>query len=392
MKKIKVSLDFKSPLLIGGRKSSNNFITTDEVIKGSVVRAAFAKVILNHCPVRHIKSKDGRANWIFKRNMECCNSCKYKKFCEKFQNIKFSYFYPKGSEAIPLSSMICKKDRSHGFIDCLIDKKECETCGDNGRVEFESGLRTIGEKKIPFDLKKSISVKTSINPYTKTSADGMLYSIETITSTDNKNQCIYEGYIELDDDLDLHLFDRLRVGGDTTVGLGKCTTDYSESLQEYNLKNIEAFSDSYKTNNGVPEDKEINFVAIKFIGDLKVNFNKVVDEFKTKEEIIDDYLTAKQYKKIWEMALGLKEDSKLKLEKIYTEIINYRGYDTSKSGKDKRAEVLTLAAKGSVLVFSSNKSVKDMCNILYPLDTNLSNSFGEDTENGFGEYVLYDGR
>ena len=42
---MKIQLQFESPLLIGGKKHSSNFIETDDVIKGDIIRAAFAKII-----------------------------------------------------------------------------------------------------------------------------------------------------------------------------------------------------------------------------------------------------------------------------------------------------------------------------------------------------------
>ena len=396
MGRIRVSLDFKSPLLIGGKKSSSNFINSDDVIKGSVVRAAFAKIILGNCPVSYISKE--KANWVFKRNKECCETCKFKSVCEKFANIKFSYFYPKESEVIPLTSMICKTNKEHGFIDCLVDDKECKECGSGGRVEFTSGLRTINKKKIPFKVEKSVSVKTAINPYSKTSADGMLYSIETITATGTnklgKKECIYEGIIEGLSVEELDLFKTIRVGGDTTVGLGKCTVncikESGKSLESIEYGSLKKFSDKYRIRN-YPKSK-LNFIAIKFVGDLKVDFKTAEDEFKAEENIKDDYLTTDQYKKVWEKALGITEDYNLKIDKIYTEIINYRGYDTSKTSEDKRANILTLAVKGTVIVFASEESVENMCSALNSKKSEFGFCFGNDTENGFGEYVLYDGR
>ena len=36
---------------------------------------------------------------------------------QKFSDIKFSFFYPEGSEIVPLTAMKCKEDDSHGYID-----------------------------------------------------------------------------------------------------------------------------------------------------------------------------------------------------------------------------------------------------------------------------------
>lgn len=386
---MKVILEFKSPLLIGGKKNTSNFINTDDVIKGSVIRAAFAKVILNNCPFRNEKI-DGKVNWIQYREDKCSSKCEFKNICKKFSDIHFSYFYPEGSEVVPLTAKLCKTDKKHGYIDCLIHDDKCDDC--KGRTDFKAGLRkTIGEKKIPYKVEKNVCIKTSINPYTRTSSDGMLYSIETITAT-GKNDlgekvCIYEGIIENLTKDELDLFKSLRVGGDTTVGLGKCELKVDNSCKTLNNHKND-FCDKYRI-----EDKN-DYAAIKFIGDLKVDFKGAEQRLRDKKIIDDDYITTDQYKKIWEEALGVYDNLEVNIDRIYTDFINYRGYDTSK-GNNKRSNAFVMATKGTVIVFKG-KNVKEF------LEKHTSRaddskkgvkmSFGYDTEVGFGKYVLYDGR
>ncbi|MBE6051100.1 MAG: hypothetical protein E7214_10730 [Clostridium sp.] len=391
--KFKINLNFKSPILIGKKAGSKNFISSDEIIKGSVIRAAFAKVILNNCPFKN-EPIDGKVNWVGYRGNKCPEGCKFKEVCKKFGNINFSYFYPKGSEIIPLTAMACKTNPEHGYIDCLIDNTECLTCGKGSRVEFSSGLRTTLANKKPFDkIKKNISVKTSINPYSRTSADGMLYSIETVTET-GKNEvgeveCIFEGEIEGLSEKELNLFKRLRVGGDTTVGLGKCELQINNNSSKQQIVNIENFSEKYCKKQKIKKTKEINFAAIKFIGDLKVDFDTAEKNLRDKNIISDEYITTEHYKKIWEEALGIYNEKDITIEKIYTELINYRGYDTSK-GNNKRSKAYVMASKGTVIVFKG-KGIKEYLE-KHTSIKDVKMSFGNDTEVGFGKYVLYDGR
>lgn len=390
---MKVILDFKSPLLLGGKKNTSNFINTDDVIKGSVIRAAFAKVILNNCPFRNEKVQN-KVNWIEHRGNKCSSECKFNNICKKFSDIHFSYFYPKGSEVVPLTSKLCKTDKNHGYIDCLIDDDKCKKCkGDeDGRTEFKSGLRTIGENKKPYKVEKTVSIKTSINPYTRTSSDGMLYSVETITSTPIKNLeekvCIYEGYIENLTQDEFTLFKRLRVGGDTTVGLGKCVLSVEDNNKALDI-DMDDFCQKYLYKNHIENKDKNEYAAIKFVGDLKVDFKGAEQRLRDKNIIDDDYITTEQYKKIWEEALGVYDNSEVNIDRIYTDFINYRGYDTSK-GNNKRSNAFVMATKGTVIVFKG-KGIKEF------LESNVSEkkvkmSFGYDTEVGFGNYVLYDGR
>lgn len=377
-----VELEFKSPLLIGGKKHSSSFIESEDVIRGSVVRAAFAKRILTLCEAKDNGPEDvdgiKKLNWVYFRDKEVCKSCKVNNVCRNFSNIKFSYFYPKGTEVIPLTAMICKTYSDHGFIDSLIDdrSKGCAKVNCGSRLEFITGLRTNFGAKVPYSVSKSISVKNSINPYTNTSKDGMLYSIENIISTGKsektgENELIYEGRIDGINANEIGIFRRLRVGGDTTVGLGKCNVRIFESnKRSITLEEVKSFSDKY-----LNKEKGKNYIAIKFIGDCKIDFN-----FK------GEYLSTEELKGLWKRILKIPES--IDVEKVYTEIKNFRGYDASKVSNDKREDAILLISKGTVVVFSSKNDIEE----LYSYFKNEICSFGIEKENGFGEFEIYVGR
>ncbi|WP_238917856.1 hypothetical protein [Clostridium sp. YIM B02555] len=397
---MRVLLDFKSPLLIGSKKRSHNFIESDEVIKGSVVRAAFSKVILDNCYERNeddIVEVNGQKknNWVYFRDKQGCNGCQFNNICKSFSNIKFSYFYPKGAEIIPQTAMVCKTEEEHGFVDLLVDdtKSGCKDC--DSRVEFPSGLRTTGENKKPYKVIKSIVTKNKINPYSKTSSDGMLYSVEMISSTPiekydlenskeiqvDKSKLQYEGVIDGIAEKDLLLFRRLRVGGDITTGLGKCNLLKLEEGEEKDLKSqdVEKFSEAYKAANNYKDlfNAEANYIAIKFIGDCILDFDFDGEKF----------LSTVDLKELWRKPLELDEN--IKIEKIYTEVVNYRGYDNSNVSEDKREKAVTLISKGTVIVFSSEESVDY---IFSYFKAKQKYGFGFENENGFGAFEIYLGR
>ncbi len=397
---MRVLLDFKSPLLIGNKKRSHNFIECDDVIKGSVVRAAFAKVILDNCYERSENDIDEvngqkKKNWVHFRDKQGCNECQFNNICKNFSNMKFSYFYPKGTEIIPQTAMVCKTEKEHGFIDLLVDNTSngCKNC--DSRVEFTSGLRTTSKNKKPYTVIKSIETKNKINPYSKTSADGMLYSVEMISSTPiekynletskgiqvDKSKLQYEGVIEGIAEKDLLLFRRLRVGGDITAGLGKCNLLKLEEGEEKELKSqdVEKFSEVYKAANNQKDliNTEANYIAIKFIGDCILDF-----DFDGEE-----YLSTVELKKLWRKPLELDEN--IKIEKIYTEVVNFRGYDNSNVSEDKREKAITLISKGTVIVFSSEESIDY---IFSYFKAKQKSGFGFENENGFGAFEIYLGR
>lgn len=370
---MKIQLIFSSPLLIGNKKHSSNFIESDDVIKGSVVRAAFAKIILKNCTEKDKKTFKNKLNWVFFRDTDGCKNCRYKGVCKSFSEMRFSYFYPKDTEVIPLSAKVCKNDAKHGFYDDLISIMDRCKCG--GRLEFTTGLRTSGKVKIPYKVKKSLSIKNGINPYTKTSKDGLLYSIETVVGTSENNglsEIVYEGSITGAQKEDLEIFRNLRVGGDTTVGLGKCIIICKEDNRGSNLSYtlIKRFSEKYKEKWN-KEETGINYLAVKFIGDAILNF-----------DFDGSYKTTDELKDIWERALEL--DNEVHVDKVYTEIEDYRGYDNSISGINKRENAVSIVKKGTVIVFSSEKSLEE-------LKCYFENKrfFGGETINGFGEFQIY---
>lgn len=377
-----IELNFKSPIIVGSQKLKSNIIESDTVIKGSVVRAAFANEILRNCvEFNDDEYNDGdikRKNWVYFRDKAGCTSCSYKSICQNFSNLKFSYFYPKGAEVIPLSSLICKNDDKHGFVDILVDdiSKGCKICGQDSRVEFTSGLRSSsGDIKRLYKVKKSISTKCGINPYSKTSYDGKLYSLISLTATDpENNSLIFTGTIDGITKEDLENIDTLRVGAYTSVGYGKCTMEIKQEKEDkLTIDDVKNFSKRFKENNQIHNKN--NYIAIKFTGDCKLNFD--FDE--------EEYIPTNEIKKIWERALELEEN--ISIEKVYTEIVNYRGYDSSLLSEDKREESINLAQRGTVIVFSTDKDIKELYDYLF-----FKKAFGLETENGFGAFEIYIGR
>ena len=49
---MRIRMDFKSPLLVGGKRLTSNYIEGIDYIPGNIVRAGFARYILNECAAR----------------------------------------------------------------------------------------------------------------------------------------------------------------------------------------------------------------------------------------------------------------------------------------------------------------------------------------------------
>lgn len=401
---MKVKLTFESPLIVGDKRLKTNYIQSKDYIQGSVVRAAFVRVILNHCiadkTVEELLStgpSKGKRNWVYYRDQEVCQTCRYASICKKFGEgkVNFSFFYPVGTQVIPLTSMICKNNpKAHGFIDSLTHQATCEACSkanpENARVEFISGLRNeAGEYKVP----KLTQTKTAINPYTKTAMESQLYSLTSVIDTN------FEGEIEGLDEEELVLFKNLRVGAYTSTGYGKCKIGVSATERKIvSLEQVQRFSEQYVCHNErTIKDKTIkdnqledkHFMALLLTADAHLDVEEVAG-----------YQTTKQYIDIWQKYLGLNDadsaQTHQEVYKVYFDTSLYRGYDTSINTKQAngqprkngyRAQPQYQISKGGVIVLAIDKGYLEAAYDQY----RHGGYIGNHNENGYGRYEIYCG-
>ncbi|MCM8901255.1 hypothetical protein KVG29_08475 [Caldicoprobacter algeriensis] len=384
---MKVRINFISPFVVGGIKLVSNYIESIDYIPGNVIRAALARYILNNCyyyDPDEVVTVDGvqKKNWVYFKDKPRCSDCKLKTLCQKLGDIKISFFYPKDTRVIPSTLMMCKANPQHGFVDRLIEQPKCPKCeGGRGRVEFVSGLFKDGKK---YNVVKSFVTRTAINRYTGTAKDGSLYSLLAVSATlQDQNtgyeENVFEGQILGLMPQELSIIDELRIGKYTSVGLGRCnvtvigekvnTPDVSKVIQS-----LREFDAQYKRNNGINDDG-CRYFAIKFISDVKLDFG-FAD--------VNEYMSTDQYKAVWLKALGINLD--VQVEKVYAEVFNFRGYDTSKVGEDKREQPVHMVEKGSVIVFKTHLAFDKVIDYFDSLE-----GFGQDTNDGFGKFDYHFG-
>lgn len=396
---MRVKLQFQSPLIVGDKKISSNYIASKDYIQGSVIRAAFARVILNQCSAYHgeleevtIDDEKGekkvvsKKNWIHCRGEEdgykekyevICKKCPYHKVCSSFSKIKFSFFYPKETSVIPLTSMCCKnKRKEHGFIDSLTQDMMCLKCKKgNNRVEFESGLRTA---QGIYKAQKVVQTKTAINPYTRTSKDGMLFNLVSLSPI------CFEGEIEGIDDKDLALFETLRIGAYTSTGFGKCQVLYDSqyTYSDPTLNEVYAYSEEYKKHQKQLLSGDKEYLVVMLSSDAHIEI-----------EVPKEYCTTAQYISHWEKYVRLESS---KLHKVYFDTTLYRGYDTSSATNDYRAKAKYQINKGSILIyeFDDKQQLKDVYDKYYfgaYIRGKVKFTIGNECENGFGSCQIYCG-
>jgi len=391
---MRARLEFKSPFIIGGIKPVPNYIETLDYIPGNVLRAAFARYILNNCPCFSqnevaIINGEKRKNWVYFRDKQECVNCRLKSLCVSFSKVKFSFFYPEGTDVIPLTTMRCKMKPEHRLIDVLIEKRECPDCLADGisdaRVESITGYLKYNDI---YKVNKTLLTRTAVDKYTGTAKDGMLYSIEAITGTHDGGSIIYEGQVEGIPDEAMSMIEELRVGKYTSVGFGKCSIsfdneryDEEKPADEDLVKKLQLFNKKYKDYNEIKDNN--NYIAIKFTADTKLDF-RGLDGGKTS---LSGYINKDYLKDIWLNSMNSEKINPqgYRIDKVYAEVFNFRGYDTSKIG-DVREEPVHMAQKGSVIVFKTEKSFSEITNDFESID-----GFGLDVANGFGRFAFHFG-
>lgn len=374
---MRIIAEFLSPLLVGTKKLSSNYIEGADYIAGDVMRAAFARTILNNCKefkndIVEVEGQQKR-NWVYFRNGNGCKNCDFLSVCKKFKDIKFSFFYPTGTDVLPLTAMKCKNNDGHGFVDVLTDEAKCKLCPEgNNRVEFISGL--VRDNKI-FKPYKKVFTRTAINSYTKTAKEGNLFSLIPIVATKRVNdslECKFEGYIDGITKEELKLFENIRVGSYISSGFGMAKLSIGEEKEKDNKENvkmkIKRFNERYKNKK---EDK--TYFALKLVSDCKLDF-----------EINDKYYSTEEYKNLWKDLLNIGSD--YDIDVAYLETINYRGYDTSQNKEDKRERAIIHVLKGSVFVLKTNNDLDKIYDDFFK-----NPFFGLENNNGFGKYEVYCG-
>ncbi len=373
MRKI-VELELLSPFMSGGARIADNFFESEQFIRGSVIRAAFANELLLQCPFADKPDSKGRYNYIEPKD-EGCKSCENYKICESFSDMYFSFAYPKNSFPAPFTSKACKTcGTRHPLKDTVLESLnlECSECKSGlKRMENLKGFIKKTERAdegyyaqvtVPFVL----TTHTAIDYNSHTSLDGKLYSVRAIEKGVHFTAEI--------DDLDSGLIKENKIiyaGKYSSAGYGKIKivniTDSNEITSEGVCEKINSFQSRFNT-----DDK----ATILFTSDAILGFKFDADDDKCK--------TKDEYIKLWQEALFGENCSCIKVEKVFAETQLYKGYDTSKKwGEWRKGEPQLLILKGtSILVSIAKDSREQAVKTLTGLE---QSGIGEKTKDGFGQ-------
>lgn len=372
--KQKVKFELLQPVMCGGIRVENNFFESEEFIRGSVLRAAFANSILLECPSADSQSADGKYNYIeIKDSNGRCMNCKYNKICGSFGNMTFSYAYLENSFPAPFTAKKCKKcGTEHKVKDILVenDVLKCEEClKDNiARMENLKGFIYIRDNDVrSLKINKTLSTHTAINNHSHTADDGSLFSINAI----QKGQ-FYNAVIDDCDTNMLEIGGVIYTGKYSSCGFGKMKIVDIQPVSDFSEDDIKSriakFNSRFNT---------CNQVSVLLLSDM----------FPVKSEEVDKVMANDEYLEYWEKTVFGNDELPFSLTKIFTETQLYGGFDTSKSwGNWKQTKPELMLKKGTSMLLSiKEKRMEDAIKLLTELQ---KNGIGRKTHDGYGQIEI----
>ncbi len=372
-----VEFTLESDVMTGGVKNAHdsNFLVSENVISGQVLRAAFANDILLDCPYAG-EIVDGKANYVAYRGKEACECCRNADICGKFSDMSFSALRKENSLPAPFTLRVCKTCKNHPLMDTIAGtgKLICPECRKNtaaittatGRMESAKGF-VYSDGTGLVKPKHSISTHTSIDPYTGTVVNGNLFSVEALGRgqvycgiiDDCGSGMLYEGAV-------------IYVGKYSSNGFGKLRiTKISQPAEHNVLSAIDEFNERFGKKLAQKYGSGKRFAAVLLTSDAKLDIASA-----------GGIMSSEEYRTAWEKALF--DGKKIRLEQIYAQTFTWSGYDTSVSaptdGSRKPVELIT--EKGTSLLVSFPQGAEDS---LVSLERD---GVGIDRNIGYGEVLV----
>ncbi|MFY7802764.1 MAG: CRISPR-associated RAMP protein Csx10 [Limnoraphis robusta] len=398
MNRIQLEIEALSPLAIGRHKPGGSISEAQDYIPGSVIRGAFASVLLQ--PNQNPEPNDDfhalflNENSAIFQNAYPANPAVFEEGEKVPANIVVTVF----PETV-LSSKAkpgFKNYEGHGVFDTLIDRFCAEDYGqlydpncptDSDRVDNLSGFYCkIYDKYHPLSANKRLLTRVGINRKRATAEESILYSIEVLNESQPKKKkpSIYRGAILVSEELAkklLHFIERnsesFRLGGSTSRGLGKVKIQAELRENSGSVKDrIKEFDDKLKERwqlwGSLFSPASGKYSQEKTYFTLDLQSDAILTEKWQRTTVISEAML-KEFAGI--------EDSSLKLEVAYSSYDYSSGWNAA-WGLMKDVELVT--NKGGVYLFSTTKT-----ETWYSALENLENKgVGERTHEGFGQIQI----
>lgn len=368
----------KSPLMIGGKKLNNNYRESKDYIPGSVLRAAYARALIQQCVFEQ------KNNWLAFQAQSQCEACAFRTVCRHFSEISFPVLYPLGGSPYPVTARE-KKYREKEETE-IFDILKIRLMG-QGKAQGESewdrleGIHKYGQK---VKLMHSAITRTAIDYYRNVAKEGSLYTQNVVLEKyqDEKNELcdvMFAGQIQLslEEEKELSQIPILHIGADATRGFGICHMFFGEKTADDTSENIKTRIQEF--NEGIAGKQQ--FVILDLLTDAYLGLEDIGVDSVSQTDISDGQMLS-----FLEEKIGLP-GKKYHLRKAYKFQEVHGGIDTSKeteAGMRRQARLVVQA--GAVFVYQAFVEDIDETELLKLEEKGI----GKYTEHGFGRIRICD--
>lgn len=368
----------KSPLMIGGKTLNSNYRKSKEFIPGSVLRAAYAKALIQRCGCTQ------ENYWLEYKAQSPCEACAFRTVCKNFAEIAFPTLYPMGSIPYPVTART-KKYKNKGEKSVL-DILKCRLAVQGKTKEEPEWKRLEGFNKngATVRLLHSAITRTAIDYRRNASKEGALYTQEVVLDKcQGENEELLEVVFSGKTDISkeeaeaLNQIAILHIGADITRGFGVCQMSCKEIEADDTPEDIENRIQEF--NDGIGEREQ--FVVVDLLTDAYLGLEEIGEDNLCQTAVSDEQMLAFLEKKI-----GLPNE-KYHLRKVYKSQEVLRGFDTSKrTEKEMRRRGRLVVKAGAVFVYQASSEEIDGKELL----KFESEGIGDNVKHGFGKVRICD--
>lgn len=370
----------KSPLMIGGKTLNSNYRESRDYIPGSVLRAAYAKAIIQRCACEQ------KNFWLEYKGQSLCEECEFRTICKNFSKISFPTLYPMDASPYPLTAR--EKKYSYKNTESVLDILKIRLTQQKKVKEESNWKRVEGLQKdgARVRLLHLAITRTAIDYKRNAAKAGALYTQNVIAEKylNHENELedvIFSGETSLlpEEESELSKIKILHIGADITRGFGKCYMTYESGTGEDTPEKI--MERIHKFNAGIASESEKLYVVLDILTDTYLGLEEIGTDSMSQTEITDE-----QMRVFLEKKLSLPPE-KYQLCKVFKTQEILRGFDTSKDSEKKMRRKSHLVIKaGAVFVYQACQKHIDG-NELLELE---KQGIGTHVEHGFGRIRICD--
>lgn len=394
---IKLTLEARSPLVVGGKKLGDNYNRSLGYVPGSVVRAAVARAILDRCPYFDPAAEATLRYWVTCREAPLCAECAAREWCRVFGRIVFRDALPAGTRAVPLTALQCKRDPDHPLVDTLLaearqelgvkrrDRLVCPVCGPRSRLETAHADAAGPDDGRRVNLRRQLVSRVSLDRSTRTSARGNLYTLDLLSDYQEHGRLRLEATFSVPDATSpTPPFTTLRVGGDVSGGAGKLVVAGAEAVPAG--ESAAAIAERVQAFNRRLGLTEANwwYFSLTLASDADLGLAERLEALQVSPAQVPTH----SYLQLVGEALAAEIHPELVLVQAFLEHEVRRGWDTSRNANGTRRPPALWTRRGSV--FLARLPAQHMEDAHARLALLEREGLGRNRETGCGQVVVCD--